>query len=175
MIISIIIIILSQVAIIAACPTMKYRLICVKFKGVILQFAWTMFLCAGYTVAASVTLFLLQQRSLLFEISINISVLFMLTFPIIGLVAGSCLGRYKVIVASIYITMGSVIFRAIAFSLPASASMASTMLYIVGLATSRLGNAAFMCISLPYTIEQIVGVTSDELAECNYLLVALEQ
>ena len=97
---------------------------------------------------------------------------FYLTLPIcfvVGLVADTCVGRYKVIVASIYCAFIGWICLCISF-FTTNIYYVQLFLHITGFVLGTMGAAGILTISIPFNIDQLVhvGASADELSIVIY-------
>ena len=86
-----------------------------------------------------------------------------LTFFVVGLVADTCVGRYKVIVGSIYCAFVGWICLCISFFITHK-----LVLQTFGLVVGCIGAAGVVTISIPFNIDQLVGASADELSIVIY-------
>ena len=89
-----------------------------------------------------------------------------LTFLVIGLVADICVGRYKIIVASIYCAFIGWITLCVSFYV--THEYAHFTLVAVGYLVSYVGAAGILSIAIPFNIDQMIGATADELSTIIY-------
>ena len=87
-------------------------------------------------------------------------------YLIIGLVADICVGRYKIIVASIYCAFMGWITLCVSFYV--THKFAHFTLIAVGLLLSTVGAAGIQSIAIPFNIDQMIGATADELSNIIY-------
>ena len=88
------------------------------------------------------------------------------TYLIIGLVADICVGRYKIIVASIYCAFIGWITLCVSFYV--THKFAHFTLVAVGFLLSTVGAAGIRSIAIPFNIDQMIGATADELSNIIY-------
>ena len=88
------------------------------------------------------------------------------TYLIIGLVADICVGRYKIIVASIYCAFIGWIALCVSFYV--MHEYVHYTLVAVGYLLSSVGAAGILSIAIPFTIDQMIGATADELSTIIY-------
>ena len=79
-------------------------------------------------------------------------------YLVVGVVADICVGRYKIIVASIYCAFIGWITLCVSFYL-------THTLVAVGF---LLGAAGIQSIAIPFNIDQMIGATADELSNIIY-------
>ena len=86
------------------------------------------------------------------------------TYLVIGLVADICVGRYKIIVASI-LCLHSVHWMDYSMII----SFYVTHKYVaVAYLLSSVGAAGILSIAVPFNIDQMIGATADELSTIIY-------
>ena len=90
----------------------------------------------------------------------------LLTYVVIGLVADICVGRYKIIVASIYCAFIGWITLCISFYV--KHKYVHFSLVAVGYFLSSVGAAGILSIAIPFIIDQMIGATADELSTIIY-------
>ena len=90
------------------------------------------------------------------------------TYLVIGLVADicTCVGRYKIIVASIYCTFIGWITLCVSFYV--THEYVHITLVAVGYLLSTVGAAGILSIAVPFNIDQMIGATADELSTIIY-------
>ena len=88
------------------------------------------------------------------------------TYLVIGLVADICIGRYKIIVASIYCAFIGWIILCVSFYI--THNYAHFTLVAIGYLLSSVGAAGIQSIAIPFNIDQMVGATADELSTIIY-------
>ena len=89
-----------------------------------------------------------------------------LTYLVIGLVADICVGRYKIIVASIYCAFIGWITICVSFYV--THEYVNFTLVAVGYLLSYVGAAGIQSIAIPFNIDQMIGATADELSTIIY-------
>ena len=95
--------------------------------------------------------------------------LFYMTLPtylVVGLVADICIGRYKIIVASIYCAFIGWITLCVSFYV--IHKYFHFPLVLVGYSLSTIGAAGILSIAIPFNIDQMIGATADELTTIIY-------
>ena len=90
------------------------------------------------------------------------------TYLVIGLVADICVGRYRIIVAGLYCACVGWLTVAVSFCISQYWSAASFILLIVGFSLSMVGAAGIQSVAVPFNIDQLIGVTADELSAVIY-------
>ena len=88
------------------------------------------------------------------------------TYVVIGLVADICVGRYKIIVASIYCAFIGWIALCVSFYV--THKYVHFTLVTVGYLISSIGAAGIKCIAIPFNIDQMIGASADELSTIIY-------
>ena len=89
-----------------------------------------------------------------------------LTYLVIGLVADMCVGRYKIIVASIYCAFIGWITLCVSFYV--THEYVHYTLVAIGYLLSYVGAAGILSIAIPFNIDQMIGATADELSTIIY-------
>ena len=87
------------------------------------------------------------------------------TYLVIGL-ADICVGRYKIIVASIYCAFIGWITLCVSFYV--THKFVHFTLVAVGFLLSTVGAAGIQSIAIPFNIDQMIGATADELSNIIY-------
>ena len=87
-------------------------------------------------------------------------------YLIIGLVADICVGRYKIIVTSIYCAFVGWITLCVSFYV--THKFVHVTLVAVGFLLSTVGAAGIQSIAIPFNIDQMIGATADELSNIIY-------
>ena len=88
------------------------------------------------------------------------------TYLVIGLVADICVGRYKIIVASIYCAFIGWITLCVSFYV--THKYFHFALVLVGYFFGTIGAAGVQSIAIPFIIDQMIGATADELSTIIY-------
>ena len=88
------------------------------------------------------------------------------TYLVTGLVADICVGRYKIIVASIYCAFIGWITLCVSFYV--THKFVHFTLVAVGFLLSTVGAAGIQSIAIPFNIDQMIGATADELSNIIY-------
>ena len=97
-------------------------------------------------------------------------VLYYLILPlylVIGLVADVCVGRYRVMVASIYCAFVGWLILCVSFYITQS-DIAQATLITIGFFIGTVGAAGIKSIAVPFNIDQLIGATADELSNVIY-------
>ena len=100
---------------------------------------------------------------------IHYSAIFYFVLPIyfvVGLAADICVGRYKVIVASVYCAFVGWICHCISFFI--THRLVQEVLESVGIVVGCMGAAGVLTISIPFIIDQLIGASADELSVVIY-------
>ena len=105
-------------------------------------------------------------------VPLNYTAIFCLAVPlcfVVGLVADTCVGRYKVIVASIHCVFIGWICLCISF-FTTSIYYVQLFLHITGFVLGTMGATGILIISTPFNIDQLVhiGASADELSIVVY-------
>ena len=99
-------------------------------------------------------------------IHINTLTVILPTYLVIGLVADICVGRYKIIVASIYCAFIGWITLCVSFYV--THEYVNFTLVAVGYLLSSIGAGGILSIAIPFNIDQMIGATADELSTIIY-------
>ena len=97
-------------------------------------------------------------------------VLYYLILPlylVIGLVADVCVGRYRVMVVSIYCAFVGWLILCISFYITQN-DIAQATLITIGFLVGIVGAAGIQSIAVPFNIDQLIGATADELSNVIY-------
>ena len=143
------------------CGNRQYRLRCVHSKGVLLLMVWTFFWYSGQYYNNNITFLIVKS-----EYFLDIGYAMFLVFPIVGWIADSCLGRYRVIIASVYIGLASWILQGVAYALLTYSlvPLLSNIILYTGIAMNFIGFAGFVASLLPFILDQLVGASGEELS-----------
>ena len=133
-----------------------------RSKGVLLVLLWsiTIFIFEFFTVFDYDIIPHIHNSTFYFSI---IPIYF-----VVGLAADICVGRYKVIVASVYCVFVGWICHCISFFI--THKLAQEVIKIVGFVVGCMGAAGVLTISVPFNIDQLVyvGASADELSVAIY-------
>ena len=142
------------------CSNRQYRLRCVLSKGLLLLMAWTFFWTCGNYFCFFIS------DNITGRVFNNLAYALYLVFPLLGWIADSWLGRYKVITVSVYVIMLSWVLLAIgyAFSITPKVPLFMTVLSYCGLVILLIGNAGFVSSTLPFVLDQMFGASGEELS-----------
>ena len=88
------------------------------------------------------------------------------TYLVTGLAADICIGRYKIIVASIYCAFIGWITLCVSFYV--THKFVHFTLVAVGFLLGTVGAAGIQSIAIPFNIDQMIGATADELSNIIY-------
>ena len=97
---------------------------------------------------------------------INTLTVILPTYLVIGLVADICVGRYKIIVASIYCAFIGWITLCVSFYV--THEYVHFTLVAVGYLLSYVGAVGILSIAMPFNIDQMIGATADEISTAIY-------
>ena len=158
-------------------PICSYRLISIHSKGV-------MFMIIINALFASSTL---QLATVLKEVSDSVQYLYVLEnspvmvvfavssllCPFFGWLSDSYVGRYKILVASLYLWLLSIIFMALKVIIIVALDefILSMALYSFHILALWLSMTCFMACVLPFTIDQLVGGSGEQLSFTIYWIV----
>ena len=99
----------------------------------------------------------------------SLSTLYFMMLPmylVIGIVADICIGRYKIIVASIYCAFAGWIVLCVPFYI--THKYAHITLLTVGYLLATVGAAGIQSIAVPFNIDQMIGARADQLSAVVY-------
>lgn len=154
------------------CHWKVFRRGCVCSKGVILLLIWNFFQYYSFSIG-NITIFSLDDTiasTNVIDILYFMVFLPYLLYLVIGWIADTWLGRYKMVTVSLYMAMAGVVLKTIAFIvtqvLPTNStvSVASTALLICGYVIAVVSTGAFTVTMLPYIIDQLVGASAEKLS-----------
>ena len=145
---------------------MRNMILPVNSKGALLVLLWStmMFMYLFFTVN-----FVASDSSMdIISSHMDVFIYYMIlpTYLVIGLVADICIGRYKIIVASIYCAFIGWIILCVSFYI--THNYAHFTLVAIGYLLSSVGAAGIQSIAIPFNIDQMVGATADELSTIIY-------
>ena len=138
----------------------KYKLPTVSEKGAVVVIVWNVFLnisICGQMKTGSWTTLVMS-----------------LVFPLAGFVADTWIGRYKVLKSSMYIMVLSSLIDIITrltsvyVSLP---PQVMTVMKVVMIAVSSVGMSSFLACTIPFTTDQMIGASSDQLSFTIHLIL----
>ena len=141
------------------CGCIARLMLPVDSKGALLVLLWStmMFMYLVFMADYVSTESSLDARTLYVALSI---------YLIIGLVADICVGRYKIIVASIYCAFIGWITLCVSFYV--THEYVNFTIVAVGCLLSSIGAAGILSIAIPFNIDQMIGATADELSTIIY-------
>ena len=138
--------------------SVKYRLPTITEKGAIVAIVWN-------------TLMSIALCCIAFSHSYIASDIIMLTFPIAGYVADTWVGRFRMLQASMTVSLVAA-FLGVGLrtvELWTTSSVVSVLLdihFVIG----ALGMALFASCFIPFTVDQLVGASGEELSFAIYWL-----
>ena len=88
-----------------------------------------------------------------------------LSSPIIGILSESYFGRYKILTLSLYLWLISIMLAAVALILSSDTCLSLSFLFIA------LSTACYAPCIIPFTIDQMVGASGEELSFTLYWMV----
>ena len=90
-----------------------------------------------------------------------------LVFPLAGFVADTWIGRYEVLKSSMYImvlpSLLDIIVRLTSVYV-CSLTIVITLIKIAVIAVSSIGMSSFLACIIPFTTDQMIGASSDQLS-----------
>ena len=99
---------------------------------------------------------------------LNVSYLVWLCCPLAGMIADVWTGRYKVIIASIYISFCALITGGIGIIVFQYNEQIATVLFWLSVALQYIGIAGFRSCVVPFNIDQLLGASGDQLSAVIY-------
>ena len=106
------------------------------------------------------------KKSIFLKVAFVSIVLSSLLCPLVGLLSDSYVGRYKILIASLYLWLVSIIFMALDVII-----LSETALYCLHILALGLSLACFIACVLPFTIDQLVGASGEQLSFTIYWIV----
>ena len=103
------------------------------------------------------------------EKSIPVKIVFVassLLCPFVGFLSDSYVGRYKILVASLYLWLLSIILMAVDVI-----TLSSTAVYCLHILALWVSGACFIACVVPFTIDQLVGASGEQLSFTIYWIV----
>ena len=144
-----------------------------KFKGALLVLLWSMmmFIYQKFTITYVTNSCLIANwpNNTYADVAPYIlyySILPM--YPVIGLLADICVGRYKIIVASMHCAFMGWITLCVSFYVTYKFRYVCSALVTVGYLLATVGAAGIQSIAVPFNIDQMVGATADQLSGIVY-------
>ena len=143
----------------------SYRLIKIPEKGAMLMIFYNMFFAT--------TLLLWDEKAMKYHYTSMESLIVvwipgcisLLLCPSTGLVSEICLGRYRFLTASLYLWLITIVLMAL------DIIISSGTVYFLHLATAALSLACYVSCAIPFTIDQLVGASGEELSFTIYWIV----
>ena len=96
---------------------------------------------------------------------ILLAIVFVLLCPSIGLASEICLGRYRLLTASLYLWLLSIVFMTLELVIP------SEPLFLLHSAATYISIGCYVSCAVPFTIDQLVGASGEELSFTIYWIV----
>ena len=139
-----------------------------KCKGALLVLLWsTMMFSYGVLVGQYAIDNSNTDTSVADKIPFILYYLILPLYLVIGLVADVCVGRYRVMVASIYCAFVGWLILCASFYITQS-DIAQAILITFGFLVGTVGAAGIQSIAVPFNIDQLIGATADELSNVIY-------
>ena len=139
-----------------------------KYKGALLVLLWsTMMFSYGVLIGQYVINSLTNDTPVADIIPFVLYYLMLPLYLVIGLVADVCVGRYRVMVASIYCAFVGWLILCVSFYITQS-DIAQATLITIGFLVGTVGAAGIQSIAVPFNIDQLIGATADELSNVIY-------
>ena len=144
----------------------QYRLPKIKEKGAIIVIICNLLLLsAGFAQI---------QRNYMLKsaFSIALPLVFIIVFPIAGVVADLCTGRFKVIQASIVLLIISSLFNIISLCLQGYLpSTVQTVFVVLGEVLCCTGASCYLVCVFPFTADQLIGASGEQLSFAMYWIM----
>ena len=143
----------------------RYRLPKIKEKGAIV-----VIVCNALILC---TIFALIQGSYFMRIifSIAVPIMSIIVFPIAGIVADTCVGRFKVIQASVVLVITSALLNQLALIVQDYLELTTTIKTAFSLINEGLccvGGSCYSACILPFTADQLIGASGEQLSFAIY-------
>ena len=143
----------------------SYRLIRIRNKGAMFMIIINALFASAVLVSRNKPAEL-QYPSIHNSVTLWVVLTFCLPFcPFIGLLSDCYFGRYKILTASLYLWLLSIVFMAL------DAIILSSILYCLHFVTIVLSLACFVACVIPFTIDQLVGASGEQLSFTVYWIV----
>ena len=141
------------------CNGSRYWQGCARNKGVVLLMTWTFFWSCARYFCGNISIVVKEH------VFNNIAYGLYLICPVLAGIADSWLGRYRVIVASVYATLLGWILQAVGYALLSNPGipLLGTVFMYSGLVVYLIGDAGFQANLLPFLLDQSVGASVKEL------------
>ena len=138
----------------------------VESKGALLVLLWStmMFIYQRFSISYVTNDSSLATAS--FQTNAAPYIVVLPAYLIIGLVADICVGRYKIIVASIYCAFVGWITLCISFYITQKYTHFTVV--TAGYLLATIGAAGIQSIAVPFNIDQMVGASADQLSAIVY-------
>ena len=134
-----------------------------KYKGALLVLLWSTMMFSYENLIGQYVIDSLTTDVIPFALYYLILPLYL----VIGLVADVCVGRYRVMVASIYCAFVGWLILCVSFYITQS-DIAQATLIAIGFLVGTVGAAGIQSIAVPFNIDQLIGATADELSNVIY-------
>ena len=150
----------------------RYNFQQIKSKGAILVLVWDVLVSFSTALmyhSAVSFLYTTPGNSIILKLFQNLFFVSYILYPLGGLIADVWIGRYKVIIVSVYICFLAWIIACVGYLIwnephPSWTGMifcVSTILYFIGM-------SGFRSVIIPFNIDQLMGSSSEELSATIY-------
>ena len=135
-----------------------------KYKGALLVLLWSTMI---FSYEVLIGQYVIDNSKTVDIIPFALYYLILPLYLVIGLVADVCVGRYRVMVASIYCAFVGWLILCVSFYITQS-DIAQATLITIGFLVGTVGAAGIQSIAVPFNIDQLIGATADELSNVIY-------
>ena len=142
----------------------RYRLPKIKEKGAIVAI-----LC-NVLILSAIFAPIRGNHLISSTFSIAVALISITVFPIAGIVADTCVGRFKVIQASVAILMGSSLLSTILTLLPGDITSKSVPTFVL-LGLHCIGGSCYVACCLPFIGDQLIGASGEQLSFALYWMM----
>ena len=104
-----------------------------------------------------------MDNPMLIQLALSIHYVISPVFPLIGMVGDVWTGRYCIIVVSIYCCFIGWLLSAVSYFTVTIPTVSATFL-VIGIAFQIIGIAGSQSVIVPFTIDQAIGASADELS-----------
>ena len=140
-------------------PCVQYRLPKIKEKGAIVVIACNVLLASAFFVQIQ------RNYSMSTTFSIAISLISIIVFPIAGIVADTCVGRFKVIQASVALLIASSLLNVLLALLQDYLSSTTvTAFVLLNEVICCTGGGYYIVCILPFIGDQLIGASGEQLS-----------
>ena len=150
-----------------------YKIQFLRSKGAILVLLWDIIISLYETFLRLLLVNAIQivHPTNITEVNntvLNVIYLVWLCCPLAGMIADVWTGRYKVITASIYISICALITGGIGIAVFQYNEQIATVMFWLSVALQYIGIAGFRSCVVPFNIDQLLGESGDQLSAIIY-------